>query len=199
MMPVSGSAYSYSYATLGEGMAWFIGWCLILEYLFAASTVAVGWSGYLNAFLSNFDLALPQALASAPLVYEGGSFVRGRGSFDGPGRVLVDGLDVRDVALADLVRIVGVVSQETYLLHGTVRENLLHAKPDATEAEIVTAARRAQVHDVIAALPEGYDTLIGERGVNLSGGQRQRVALARALLAGARVLVLDDPMSSVDT
>src|SRR3546814_429355 len=70
MLPVSGSAYSYSYATLGEGVAWFIGWCLVLEYLFAASTVAVGWSGYLNAFLSNFDLALPAALASAPYTYD---------------------------------------------------------------------------------------------------------------------------------
>src|SRR3546814_130557 len=70
MLPVSGSAYSYSYATLGEGVAWFIGWCLVLEYLFAASTVAVGWSGYLNAFLSNFDLALPSALASAPYTYD---------------------------------------------------------------------------------------------------------------------------------
>ncbi len=76
MMPVSGSAYSYSYATLGEAVAWFIGWCLVLEYLFAASTVAVGWSGYLNAFLSNFDLALPAALASAPFTYEAGAFVR---------------------------------------------------------------------------------------------------------------------------
>ena len=76
MLPVSGSAYSYSYATLGESVAWFIGWCLILEYLFAASTVAVGWSGYLNAFLSNFGMALPDALASAPLVYEAGNFVR---------------------------------------------------------------------------------------------------------------------------
>ena len=76
MLPVSGSAYSYSYATLGEGVAWFIGWCLVLEYLFASSTVAVGWSGYLNAFLTNFDLALPAALASAPFAVEGGDFVR---------------------------------------------------------------------------------------------------------------------------
>jgi APA family basic amino acid/polyamine antiporter len=76
MLPVSGSAYSYSYATLGESVAWFIGWCLILEYLFAASTVAVGWSGYLNAFLGNFGAALPEALSSAPFVYEAGEFVR---------------------------------------------------------------------------------------------------------------------------
>ena len=76
MLPVSGSAYSYSYATLGEGVAWFIGWCLVLEYLFASSTVAVGWSGYLNAFLTNFDLALPASLASAPFAVEGGDFVR---------------------------------------------------------------------------------------------------------------------------
>ncbi|GAB2612330.1 amino acid permease [Novilysobacter erysipheiresistens] len=89
MLPVSGSAYSYSYATLGEGVAWFIGWCLVLEYLFASSTVAVGWSGYLNAFLSNFDLALPTALASAPFAYENGEFLHTGGIVNLPAVLII--------------------------------------------------------------------------------------------------------------
>ena len=89
MLPVSGSAYSYSYATLGEGVAWFIGWCLVLEYLFASSTVAVGWSGYLNAFLSNFDLALPTALASAPFAYDNGTFTHTGGIVNLPAVLII--------------------------------------------------------------------------------------------------------------
>ncbi|MGH8072862.1 MAG: amino acid permease [Lysobacter sp.] len=89
MLPVSGSAYSYSYATLGEGVAWFIGWCLVLEYLFASSTVAVGWSGYLNAFLSNFDLALPTALASAPFAYNDGTFTHTGGIVNLPAMLII--------------------------------------------------------------------------------------------------------------
>ncbi|HLS74958.1 MAG TPA: ABC transporter ATP-binding protein [Actinomycetaceae bacterium] len=115
------------------------------------------------------------------------------------GRVLLDGTDLRDLALADLAQQVGVVSQETYLLHATVRENLRYARPDATDAQIEEAARAAQVHDVITALPQGYDTVVGARGYRFSGGEKQRLAIARTLLRNPRLLVLDEATSALDT
>lgn len=114
------------------------------------------------------------------------------------GRVTIDGVDVRDVASSDLAELVGVVSQETYLMHASVRENLRHAHPDATDAEIEAACRQARVHDVVAALPDGYDTLVGSRGHRFSGGEKQRLAIARTLLRDPAVLVLDEATSALD-
>ncbi|MDM7487153.1 ABC transporter ATP-binding protein [Rhodococcus sp. CSLK01-03] len=114
------------------------------------------------------------------------------------GRVTIDGVDVRDLPLADIASLVGVVSQETYLLHATVRENLRHAKPDATDAEIEQAARAAHIHDLLCSLPDGYDTVVGARGHRFSGGEKQRLAIARTLLRDPRILVLDEATSALD-
>ena len=115
------------------------------------------------------------------------------------GRVLIGGVDARDVPLAELRRAVAIVTQKAVLFSMPLRDNLLAARPEADWADVLDACEAAGVAEFVDDLPDGYDTLIGERGVNLSGGQRQRVALARALIAGSRVLVLDDPMSAVDT
>ncbi|WP_258563542.1 ABC transporter ATP-binding protein [Streptomyces phytophilus] len=115
------------------------------------------------------------------------------------GRVTIDGTDVRDLDFDSLARAVGVVAQETYLFHASVADNLRFARPDATHAEIEAAARAAQIHDHIAALPDGYDTLVGERGYRFSGGEKQRLALARTILRDPPVLILDEATSALDT
>ncbi|MCU0313552.1 MAG: ABC transporter ATP-binding protein/permease [Solirubrobacteraceae bacterium] len=114
------------------------------------------------------------------------------------GQVLVDGADVRDLDPAELRAAIAVVTDDPFLFSATVRENIAYARPDAGDEEVEIAARRAQAHDFIRRLPDGYDTRVGERGLTLSGGQRQRLAIARALLADPRILILDDATSSVD-
>jgi ATP-binding cassette subfamily B protein len=116
----------------------------------------------------------------------------------GQGRVEIDGADVREVKLYSLRRVIGVIPQDPFLFSATVRENLAFGRPEATEAELVHAARLAQAHEFIERLPDGYDTVIGERGITLSGGQRQRLAIARALVLDPRILILDDATASVD-
>ncbi|MEH0581296.1 ABC transporter ATP-binding protein [Streptomyces sp. B21-108] len=115
------------------------------------------------------------------------------------GRVTLDGVDVRDLDFDTLARAVGVVSQETYLFHATVADNLRFAKPDATDEELHAAARAAQIHDHIAALPDGYETVVGERGHRFSGGEKQRLAIARTILRDPPVLILDEATSALDT
>jgi ATP-binding cassette, subfamily B, bacterial len=114
------------------------------------------------------------------------------------GAVLIDGVDIRDVTLDSLAAAVGVVSQETYLFHASVRENLRFAKPDATDEEIEAAARAAHIHDTVAALDDGYDTIVGQRGYRFSGGERQRLAIARILLRNPPILILDEATSALD-
>jgi ATP-binding cassette, subfamily B, bacterial len=115
------------------------------------------------------------------------------------GRVTIDGEDVRDVTFASLARTVGVVSQETYLFHASVRENLRFARPEASDDEIEEAAEAARIHDLIVSLPDGYETLVGERGYRFSGGEKQRIAIARTILRNPPVLVLDEATSALDT
>lgn len=115
------------------------------------------------------------------------------------GRVTLDGVDVRDLDFDTLARAVGVVSQETYLFHASVADNLRFAKPDATDEELYAAAGAAQIHDHIASLPDGYDTVVGERGHRFSGGEKQRLAIARTILRDPPVLILDEATSALDT
>jgi ATP-binding cassette subfamily B protein len=115
------------------------------------------------------------------------------------GRILLDGHDLRDVTLDSLTAQIGMVTQETHLFHDTIRTNLLYAKLDATQAELEAAAKAANIHDFVMGLPDGYDTVVGERGYRLSGGEKQRVALARVILKDPRILVLDEATSSLDS
>ena len=115
------------------------------------------------------------------------------------GAVLIDGIDVRDVTLASLGQVIGMVTQETYLFHATIRENITYGKPGASLAEVEAAARAAAIHQRIAELPLGYETVVGERGYKLSGGEKQRVAIARVILKDPRILILDEATSALDT
>jgi ATP-binding cassette subfamily B protein len=157
-----------------------------------------GWT------LQNIDLDVPAGTRTA-IVGETGAgkttlgYLVARLYEPQRGRVTIDGVDVRDASLASLAATVGVVSQETYLFHASVRENLRFARPEATDKEVEDAARAARIHDLIASLPEGYDTLVGERGYRFSGGEKQRMAIARTVLRNPPVLVLDEATSSLDT
>lgn len=115
------------------------------------------------------------------------------------GAVRIDGVDVRQITLESLALLVGIVTQETYLVHDTIAANLRYGRPDATQKELEEAARSAAIHEFIASLPEGYETVVGERGYRLSGGEKQRIAIARAILKNPRILILDEATSALDT
>ncbi len=115
------------------------------------------------------------------------------------GKVTIDGVDVRDIRLDDLAETVGAVTQETYLVHASIRENLQIAKPNASDEELIEACKAAAIHEHIAGLPEGYSTIVGERGYKLSGGEKQRIAIARAILKNPKILILDEATSALDT
>ena len=166
--------------------------------------VSFGYDADARPTLDGVDLDVPAGSFTA-IVGETGSgkttlaYLAARLYDVGVGRVTIDGVDVRDVSFASLAETVGLVSQDTYLFHATVRENLRFARPDATDSELEDAARAAQIHDLIASLPDGYETKVGERGYRFSGGEKQRMAIARAVLRNPPVLVLDEATSALDT
>ncbi|MFL6019012.1 MAG: ABC transporter ATP-binding protein, partial [Gaiellaceae bacterium] len=163
------------------------------------------WFGYGDDWtLEDVTFAVPHGTTTA-LVGETGSgkttlgYLAARLYDVGRGSITIQGVDVRDLGFRALASLVGVVSQETYLFHASVRENLRFAKPDATDAEIEAAAAAARIAHVIAALPDGYDTVVGERGYRFSGGEKQRIAIARTVLRNPPILVLDEATSALDT
>jgi len=166
--------------------------------------VAFSYPGAARPTLSGIDVTIP-AGHSLAIVGETGSgkttlsYLIPRLYDVTSGSVTIDGTDVRDMSFATLAAAVGVVSQETYLFHASVADNLRFAKPDATDAELVAAAKVAQIHDHLASLPDGYDTVVGERGYRFSGGEKQRLAIARAVLRNPPILVLDEATSALDT
>ncbi len=166
-------------------------------------SVAFGYDADAPATLQDIDLVVPAGTTTA-IVGETGSgkttvgYLVARLYDASAGRITVDGVDIRDLSFASLARTVGLVSQETYLFHASVAENLRFAKPDATDAELEDAARAAQIHDLITSLPDGYDTVVGERGYRFSGGEKQRIAIARTVLRNPPVLVLDEATSALD-
>ncbi|HEV7492217.1 ABC transporter ATP-binding protein [Baekduia sp.] len=166
--------------------------------------VTFGYDADARPTLDGVDLDVPAGSFTA-IVGETGSgkttlaYLAARLYDVGAGRVTIDGVDVREASFASLARTVGLVSQDTYLFHATVRENLRFARPEATDEELEDAARAAQIHDLIASLPEGYETTVGERGYRFSGGEKQRIAIARVVLRNPPILVLDEATSALDT
>jgi ATP-binding cassette subfamily B protein len=164
------------------------------------------WFSYADGAptLEDVSFTVPEGTTTA-LVGETGSgkttlgYLAARLYDVGKGSISIGGVDIRDLSFEALSDLVGVVSQETYLFHASVRENLRFAKPDATDAQVEAAAEAARIHHVIAALPEGYDTVVGERGYRFSGGEKQRMAIARTILRNPPILVLDEATSSLDT
>jgi ATP-binding cassette subfamily B protein len=164
------------------------------------------WFGYGEGTwtLEDVTFTVPEGTTTA-LVGETGSgkttlgYLTARLYDVGKGSISIGGVDIRNLSFEALSDLVGVVSQETYLFHASVRENLRFAKPDATDAEVEAAAGAARIHHMIAALPEGYDTVVGERGYRFSGGEKQRIAIARTILRNPPILVLDEATSSLDT
>ena len=165
--------------------------------------VGFGYDPAAPATISGVDIVVPPG-ARVALVGETGAgkttlgYLVARLYDATSGRITIDGVDIRDLSFASLSRAVGLVSQETYLFHASIRENLSFAKPDATDEELEAAARAARIHDLIASLPDGYDTVVGERGYRFSGGEKQRIAIARTVLRNPPVLVLDEATSALD-
>jgi subfamily B ATP-binding cassette protein MsbA len=150
----------------------------------------------------NFNIAPGQLVGVVGATGGGKSTVVGlipRFYDPGAGRVLIDGVDLRDYKLQGLRSKIGFVLQDTVLFRGTVRDNIAYGRPDATEEEIVAAAKLANADEFIARMPKGYDSMVGERGLTLSGGQRQRIGIARAIIRNAPILILDEPTAALDT